>query len=77
MSPITLRQLLQYSDQSSDVRDRIQIVQEYEDWECADELHADSDLLEPFMNYNIDCLGIERSFYDDSPIIRVSIMKGE
>ena len=72
MENIKLGQLLQYYDKT-DEPERLQIVT-IQDWKDADEILYDSELLEPFKDYEIQHMKAELS--NGRPIIRVAIMKG-
>lgn len=67
-NPITLGQLLQYSNSPTEI---IQIV-EGSDWDRYSELPADSSLLKPFYSYYI--VDLEAVSTD---VIRVAIKNGE
>ena len=75
MEKITLAQLMQYADSKTEPQIMIQIVTEDEEWECATELWVGSGLLKPFMDYFVEEIGYEESFFDKKPLIRVSIIK--
>ena len=73
MEKIILKQLLQYYDLSLEPADRIQIVTDGQDWDDADELSVNSDLLKPFSDWTVADMSCEKAFSDERPIIRVSI----
>ena len=73
MSKITLSQLLSYFNYDEMIPSRIQVVTSDKDWNKADELYVDSELLDPFLDYMIMYMGFEKSYEDGSPILRVSI----
>ena len=72
---ITLKQLLQYFDQEIEPQAAIQIVVGEEEWDLATELYIASELLTPFMDYYIQEMGYEESYFDHKPLLRVSISK--
>ena len=73
MRKIMLGQILQYFDQLQDPVDRIQIVTTSQDWDNADEVSIDSDLLIPFGTWIVTELRYELSYYNKKPLVRVSI----
>ena len=73
MEKITLSQLLSYFNYDEMIPSRIQVVTSDKEWHEADELYVDSELLDPFLNYTIMHMGFEKSYEDESPILRVSI----
>ena len=72
---ITFRQLMQYADPETEPKIMIQIVVDDEEWDGATELWVGSPLLKPFMDYVVDEIGYEESYFDKKPLIRVSISK--
>ena len=73
MYKITLGQLLQYFDDEQTPAERIQIVTGDHDWDEADELFVDSELITPFIDWTVESMFFEKSFYDGKPLIRVAI----
>ena len=73
MNKITLGQLLQYYDLDQNPVDRIQIVSPEHNWKDADELSVDSILLKEFCDWNVIHMGIEKTFADSEPALRVLI----
>lgn len=68
-------QLMQYADPETQPEINIQIVVDDEEWDRATELWVGSPLLKPFMNYIVDEIGYEESYFNNKPLIRVSISK--
>ena len=73
MRKITFGELLQYFDPY----DRIQLMTYGHDWEEAVEVRVGDHLLAPFNDYLVTDMGYEESYKDKSPILRVSVKKGE
>ena len=76
MLKITLGQLLQYYDADEEPAERIQIVTGSQDWDCADEIAVNSDLLASFANWVITDMRCETD-HDGKPIIRVAIDRSQ
>ena len=72
-----LASLLLYYDWKQEPIDRIQIVTPDHDWNDADEVKVNSDLLSPFLEWEITDLRCEYSFIDRTPILRVLIQQTE
>ena len=72
---ITFGQLMQYADPETEPEIMIQIVVDDEEWDRETELWVGSPLLKPFMDYVVDEIGYEESYFDKKPLIRVSISK--
>ena len=72
-----LASLLLYYDWKQEPIDRIQIVTPDHDWNDADEVNVNSDLLSPFLEWEITDLRCEYSFIDRTPILRVLIQQTE
>lgn len=70
-----LVKILLFYDLEQDPVDRIQVVTGDRDWDQADELLVNSDLLIPFYLWEVTEMRSERSFIDGSPVIRVLIEK--
>lgn len=73
MKRITLAQLLQYADPQTEPKIDIQIVMPDEEWDWAVQLWVGSELLKPCMNLYIAEIGYEKSYFEDKPLIRVSL----
>lgn len=70
---LLLDELLQYYDWDDDTVDRIQIVTPDKDWDDADEVKINSELLTPFYSWIVMDLRCEMSFIEDRPVLRVLI----
>lgn len=70
---MNLARLLLYYDWKQDPIDRIQIVTGDHDWDEADEINVDSELLTPFYDWEITDMRCELSFIDKSPVLRALI----
>lgn len=70
---ITLEQLLQYFDCSEDHIDRIQVVTGGNDWDNADELAVNSELLTPFLKRIVSNMSCEKSFRNNDHVLRVEL----
>ena len=70
---VLLDEILQYYDMCDDPVDTIQIVTADRDWDDADEVKVDSDLLSPFYQWEVTAMRCEMSFMDDRPVLRVLI----
>ena len=68
-----LVKLLLFYDLEAYPIDRIQVVTGDRDWDQADELLVNSDLLITFYLWEVTEMRSERSFIDGSPVIRVLI----
>lgn len=73
MDKITLAQLLQYFEMEDEPVEKIQIVSAGQEWDYADELYGNSELLHPFRNCIITDISCEESYDHKNPIIRVGI----
>lgn len=73
MKKITLGQLLQYFEPF----EKIQIMTYGHDWDEAVEVRVGDHLLAPLHDYIVTAMGYEESYKDGSPILRVSVKKGE
>ena len=60
-------------DISEHPTDRIQVVTSDHDWNEAEEVFADSELLEPFYNYIVTDMSCERSYADGGPVLRIAL----
>ena len=70
---MNLAKVLLYYDMEQEPMDRIQVVTGGRDWDDADELLVDSELLIPFLSWEVTEMRGEHSFIDGSPVIRVAI----
>lgn len=77
MDKITLEQLLQYFEMEDDPVDKVQIVTENQEWDYADELYGNSELLKPFRNWIITDIRCEESYESKKPILRIVIQSKE
>lgn len=75
MGKIMLKDLLQYIEDEDEPANRIQIVTGGQEWDSADELGADSELLAPFKEWVVLWMRSEESYKDRIPIIRAFICK--
>lgn len=73
MNKITLSQLLQYNKDEDEQDKNIQVVMYGRDWETADEVRMDSELLYPFLDYIITDMAFHKPFNGKDPVLRVSI----
>lgn len=72
---IQLKDILAYLDQGDDT---IQVVTGNREWDDYEELNASSELLIPFRDYYIWCIGAAKSdIMNDTEVIRVDIHKEE
>ena len=76
---IQLKDILAYLDQgNSDDSDLIQVVTGNREWDDYEELSASSELLIPFRDYYIWCIGAAKSdTLKETVVIRVDIHKEE
>jgi len=76
---IQLKDILAYLDRgNSEDSDIIQVVTGNREWDDYDELNANSELLIPFRDYYIWCIGAAKSdTLEDTVVIRVDIHKEE
>ena len=64
---------MQYFDMEDDPVDKIQIVATNQEWDYADELYGNSELLQPFWNWVITDIRCEESYENKRPILRIII----
>ena len=70
---ITLKQLLAYFDPERKPVDRVQVVSWKQEWEQADELSVNSDLLDPIRDCQVMAMECTESYIDKKPVLKVLI----